>query len=411
MRVLQINAVYERFSTGRNMKEMHEYMLEHGIESYIASPKLNGLSENAYKIGNNTDMKLHALMSRITGKQAYFSKQSTKGLLKYIDRIKPDIIQLHNLHGNYINLNMILEYIAKKNIASVIILHDCWFITGKCTHYTVDECYKWQTGCEKCKRLKRDNQSWFFDRTAKMWADKKKGFESISRLAVIGVSDWITNEAKKSYLKNAAIIKRIYNWIDLDVFYPRNDSVKDKYNIPADKFIILCVGAGWQLHSPKFSDIIKLSDMIDDTMHIVVVGKGLENETLPDNITKIDYLENTNELAKIYSCADVYVHVSREDTFGKVVAEAMACGTPAIVYNSTGLPELIGKSCGYVVPCNDVNAIYENLKVVQENGKNFYTGNCIEFVRNNFEKNKLINETVKTYKDLIKIDYKSVDIK
>lgn len=167
MKVLQINAVYEKFSTGRTTKEMHEYFLNNGIESFVASPYIASLKKNAYMIGNKFDWKMHALFSRLTGLQGYFSRNETKKLINYIDRIKPDIIHLRNLHSNYINLHMLLNYISNNDIATVITLHDSWFYTGKCMYYIEEQCSKWKKKCGKCPSLKKGNPSFFFDCTKK----------------------------------------------------------------------------------------------------------------------------------------------------------------------------------------------------------------------------------------------------
>lgn len=401
MKVVQINAVYGYGSTGRIVKELGEEMDKRGIENYIFhSGKKNELSKTVF-IGNKIDQKMHAVCSRITGKQAYFSYLSTLKLIGQLKKISPDIVHLHNLHSNYINLKLLLKYLINNNIATVITLHDCWFYTGKCAHYTLKQCYKWQTGCNHCPQLKEYNKSWFLDSTLKMWKDKKDLFASISRLAVIGVSDWITNEAKKSYLKNASIIKRIYNWIDLDVFFLHTSNIREKYNIPADKKIILSVGSGWDENSEKFNDIIKLSKMIDNNTNIVLVGGGIRNNILTPNIIHIDYIADISELSDIYSMADVYVHLSREDSFGKVVAEAIACGTPAIVYNSTALPELVNTGCGIVVRCGDINAVKKAIDEIFSNGKNVYTANCINSARRLFNKDDLLSDTINVYTDLI----------
>ncbi len=402
MKILQINAVYGTSSTGRTYMEREQLLVKKGHDVKTAYGNGHNDTENSFRIGSDRDIKLHGLLSRITGLQAYFSKNATKRLLEYMDDYKPDIVHLGNLHGNYINLNMLLQYLAEKDIATVVTLHDCWVMTGKCTHYTMEKCYKWQTGCSHCTQLKKDNISWFFDRTPTTWKDKKNMFLSIPRLGVAGVSDWMTNEAKKSYFKEAKIVRRIYNWIDLDVFYPRDEDIKTTYHIPPNKFIIAVVGSGWKKDTPKTDDLLKLADKIESDCHIVWIGGGINDIESPANITKIDYISDTNELAKIYSCSDVYVHLSREDTFGKVVAEAMACGTPAVVYDSTALPELIGKECGYVVACENVNQIKEKIDVIKKNGKSLYSQSCIDYVRENFEKDKLIEEYINLYNDLLK---------
>ena len=403
MKVLQINAVYGSGSTGRTVKELDEFLIQKGCVSLLATPSACK-KDNVYVIGDTLDQKFHALRSRITGKQAVYSNFATNKLLKWIKSEKPDVVHLRNLHANYINVNKLLRFLGKEDIPTVVSLHDCWIFTGKCTHYTTAKCYKWQTGCHHCPQLKKDIPSWFFDRTAKMWKDKKELFSAIPRLAVVGVSNWITNEGKKSFLGNANIIKRIYNWIDLDVFYPRTDNVFAKYGVLEDKFTVLCIGAGWRDGTARFEDLLRLSNRLPKDMQIVLVGGVETKKKLPSNVKAIGYVNSVDELAKLYSQASAYVHLSREDTFGKVIAEAMACGTPAIVYNSTACPELIGDNCGYVVKTGDLDAVVDALLKVAKDGKAKYAKYCVEFVKENFEKEKLLSETLDLYKSLVKGD-------
>lgn len=404
MKVLQINAVCGKGSTGRICCELSDWLIANGHESKILFG--NGMSDYPYakKIAGKTGVKIHGLLSRIIGKQAAFSPFSTAKAIKEIKHFQPSIVHLHNLHGNYINLKKLLRYLAQNDIPTVITLHDCWFFTGKCTHYTTKQCKKWQDGCRDCSQLKKDIPSWFFDRTKKMWREKKELFEAVPRLGVIGVSDWITDEAKKSSLKNAKIVERIYNWIDLKVFYPRQEDVRKKYWLPKDKFLIFCIGAGWSVNSSKYYDLLALSDKLDTDTQIVLAGEISKNIKLPKNITSIGYINSTDELAKLYSQADVYVHLSKEDTFGKVIAEAMACGTPAIVYDVTACPELIGEGCGHVVEVGDIDGIKQAIDKVKSVGKEKYSKACIEFVRKHFEKEELIRETLKIYERLQKGD-------
>jgi glycosyltransferase involved in cell wall biosynthesis len=399
MKILQINAVNSYGSTGRTTFEMAEYLKKNGYGSYVAY-SVGTPYENGHKIGTNLETKFHALGSRIIGKQGYFSWNGTKSLIRYIKEIKPDIVHLRNLHGNFINLNLLIEFLSNNDIATVITLHDCWFYTGKCTHYTVDGCFKWQSGCGNCPRLKKDNPSWFFDQTNKMYRDKKKWFESIPRLAVVGVSDWITNEAKKSFLATAHTITRIYNWVDLGIFNPRDTKeLRARYNLE-NKFIILGVASGWS-NSKGLDKFIKLSGMLEKNEQIVLVGRINPDIELPSNILVISRTESTTELAEYYSMADVFVNLSLQESFGKVTAEALACGTPIIVLNSTANPELVGDGCGYVIDNSEIADLIKLLKVIKANGKASYTNSCITYAKINFSKDDRILDYLKLYKKLI----------
>lgn len=401
MKVVQINAVIEKGSTGKIVADISDMLNKSDIENYVFYADGETDRKNAIKISNKFDRKIHAFLSRLTGKQACFSKRATKKTLKKLDEIKPDVVHLHNLHHNYINLKMLLDYLAKKEIKTVLTLHDCWFFTGKCTHYANIGCDKWQKECGKCPQLKKDNKSWFFDRTYKRLKSNTESFAKISDLAVIGVSDWITNESKKSILKNAKIIRRIYNWIDTATFYPRTGDIRGKYNLPKNKFLIFFASAYWEKDSDKLNDLLEISNKLTENEHVVVIGNIPKDVSLPKNVTCLGYVNDTDIVAEINSSCDVYVHVSRSDTFGKVIAEALACGTPAVVYKVTACPELIGENCGCIVNKGDVKSLFEAIKEVQLNGKEKYSESCIEFVKKNFEKQKLLGDTLSFYKDLL----------
>lgn len=400
MKVLQINAVFGVYSTGRNTLELANELNNQGHECYVAYSQGTTRYKNGYRIGTFIEKKIHALFSRVFGKQGYYSAFGTKKLLRYIDKISPDIVYLGNLHANYVNLNILLRYLAKKDIATVVILHDCWFYTGKCMHYTVENCYKWQTECNNCPRIKKDNKSYFFDCTKKMFNDKKELFGNIRKLAVIGVSDWVTNEAKKSFLSKAKIVKRIYNWIDLEVFKPQETTdIKKKLGL-TEKFVIVGVASRWSIDK-GLADFINLSKIAPTNYRIVLVGYIDKNVNLPNNILSVGSINNINELAKYYSMADAFVHLSLEETFGKVTAEAIACGTPVIVYNSTASPELVGKDCGYVVKKNDIFSVLDKLLEIEKNTKVKYTFKCVEHAKEAFNLQKNTKQYLELYAQLI----------
>lgn len=403
MKVLQINAVNRISSTGRSCYEISEYLMKKGNECVTAystgSPRH---TVNDYIIGNKFDRKVHGLLSRISGKQGYFSGRATRRLLLFIDKFKPDIILLGNLHGNYINLPLLLKYIAKHDIATVAVLHDCWFYTGKCCHYTVDQCYKWQLQCGNCPSLKKYNKSWFFDRTKAMFEDKRELFGAIPRLAVVGVSDWITKEAEKSpVFENAREILRIYNWIDVDTFYMRDtDKLKKTLGLKDNKYI-LCVASQWN-NEKGLDTIVQLSNKLVNGQKLIVIGTIKYQVKWGKNVICIPPTNSVDELAAYYSVADVLVQPSLEETFGKVSAEALACGIPIVCFNSTANPELVGEGCGIVVDIGDIEGMYKAINQILKNGKNFYRENCINFARHNFKKETNIEQYISLFERLIK---------
>ncbi len=401
MKVLQINAVYGIGSTGRTTKELDLALKQNGIDSMVATT-VGAQEKSAYLIGTPLDWKLHALLSRLTGKQGYFSRHSTKRLLRLIQKEKVGVVHLRNLHSNYIHLPLLLKYLAKEDIPTVITLHDCWFFTGKCTHYVAEGCYKWQNGCYKCSKLRADNKSWIFDKTSVMWNDKKNLFSAIPRLAVVGVSDWVTNEAKKSFLKDAKIVKRIYNWIDIDVFKPtESQELRTQLKI-GDRFTVLGVAQYWS-DAKGLSKFISLANKLPDVLFLMI-GSMPANIDLADNIISVGTINDAAELAQYYSMADVFLNPSLYETFGKTTAESIACGTPVIGYATTATPELIGKNCGELLEVDStVSEIEKAILLIKKRNKNYYSQYCRDFAVRNFSQNILVKEYESLYEKIIEM--------
>ena len=362
MKVVQINAVCDTGSTGRICRELNDMLMRNGHESIVLYG--NGRSEYAFaqKVTGTFGVKLHALLSRILGKNAAYSPIATKKILRVLQSYQPDVVHLHNLHGNYVSLKLLLQYLAKNDIPTVLTLHDCWFFTGKCTHYTAEGCYKWQTGCHDCPKLKADIPSYLFDRTGEMWAEKKKLFGAIPRLAVVGVSDWITNEARRSILGEAAIVKTIHNGIDLRVFRPTEENVRGKYCIPAQKKILLGVSAGWS--KAKGLDVfLELAMRLDkEKYQIILVGTDSSTDAiLPEHIISIHRTENQQELAALYTSADLFVNPTRQDSYPTVNMEAIACGIPVVTFQTSGSAEALDDKTGSVVAYDDVDALEKEI--------------------------------------------------
>ena len=343
MKVVQINAVYEYSSTGRTVKELHLALKKTGYQSYVFCTNESDEANGVYCMGTPLSRNIHGFLSRLSGLQGYFSYAATKRMLHKFDEIQPDVVHLRNLHGNYIHVNLLLDYLIARKIPTVVTLHDCWLFTGHCCHYIDRGCDRWKTGCGKCSSMHEWNKSWFFDTSAKVWKDRKERFSKLSSLTIVGVSDWITDECRESFMRLNPNVKfrRVYNWIDMDIFSP------DDNRQPNERPIILSVSQSWSALK-GLNDILKVANDNQD-FDFYMIGQKPEIDNLPENVRFIGPISKIEDLVGYYRKADVLLHLSYQETFGKVVAESLSCGTPAVVYNVTALPELIGKGCGYVV--------------------------------------------------------------
>lgn len=401
MKVLQINSVFGFGSTGRNTEELANFLTEKGHESFVAYAHGTSDYKNSFKYGYWLERKWHAVYFRLHGKQGLLSTYGTKKLIKYIRNINPDVIHLNSVHGNHLCFPLLFNFLSKNNYPIVWTLHDCWSFTGVCFHYTSEKCYKWKTVCNKeCPHHHAILPEFGHDRVEEIYKLKKKHFTSIERMIIVPVSKWLEGEAKQSFLSKYHV-EYIYNWIDLEKFKPVYEKIRTKYRIPEGKEIVLSVSAAWNKRSSKYRDALALYNLLPDDICMVIVGAVDRDTKFPENVIHIPYLNSTNDLAKIYSSAMVYVHLSVEDTFGKVIAEAMACGTPAVVFNSTAIPEIVGEGCGYVAEPHNIEQMLQYINMVKTKGKIHYSDKCLSRVTDCFNAETNMNNYLQIYKRLL----------
>lgn len=400
MKVLQINVTCGQGSTGVIATEIAEQLEKKGHESYIAYGQGTTTYPKSYKIGNNFENKLHSLWNtRILGKEGYGTTLGTRKFIHWIDLINPDIIQIHNLHSNFLNFPMFFEYVKNKNIPVVWALFDCWAFTGKCTHFSEIKCRKWENQCDNCPQLSSGPKTWFFDRTKELYKEKKKLFTSLPSLDVIVCSNWLKSEVEKSFLSKWPI-HMIYNWIDMSKFEEIKDSsIFDKYGITECKKYLVSVSAFWDDNTTRLTDAIRLSEILPEDYQLVIIGKKNTKRNIPSKIVHIDFVSGTKELSKLYSGAISFVGFSTEDTFGKVFAEAMLCGTPAVVFDSTACPEVVGDT-GYAVAPHDIVSMLEKVMEIDRNGRGFYSQRCKERVISLYSYEQNVERYISIYEKL-----------
>ena len=397
MKIVQINAVYHFSSTGRTTEDMHVFLKTKDVESYDFCINVNQPENRIISVGNRFDHKAHAFLSRFIGLRAYFSNCATGKLIHRLKRIQPDIVVLRNLHSNFISFPMIMSFLAKNNVKTIWVLHDCWAYTGGCTHYTVRNCFKWQTECKQCQ-WKGGDASYFFDRSKKVFSDRKKYFGGLSDLSIVGVSDWVTNEARKSFLSQyAKRILRIYNWVDLDVFYPRpSDELRRKHEITDSDFVVLGVAQIWS-ENKGLSLFLEIANHFPKVKVLMI---GSLNAPLPSNVIHVDAIDNTDLMAQYYSLADVFLSFSKQETFGKVAAEALACGTPVVANNNTAIPEVVG-DCGYVITNNSKQECIASIEKIMYAGKKAYVDKCVKRAQLLFSKTNGLEAYYSLFREII----------
>lgn len=360
MRYVVLNSYAGYGSTGRIAEELCRKLEKDGNIAVLAHgrKKVNCESIKTYQIDAQIEVVIHGIMSRLFDTQGLHSKFATYRFIKWMDKFKPDVILMNNIHGYYLNYPMLFDYIKRNNIKVEWTLHDCWAFTGHCAYFTAAQCNKWKSGCCQCPEKKAYPASLLFDNSKVNYQMKKKSFTGVQQLKIIVPSEWLSNLVKTSFLKEYSVEVR-YNTIDKTVFKPVPSTFKKEYGIE-DKIMLLGVASDWSKRK-GLDDFIQLSTMLDARFAIVLVGLTSKQQRLVSE--KVITIQKTNSkqgLAEIYSSADCFINPSKEETYGLTTAEAENCGTNAIVYKDTACEEILERN-GSIAVNQGVQYIYEEL--------------------------------------------------
>lgn len=366
MRVLQITAFSGWGCTGRIAQGICEILIEQGHEATIAWGRNNTAPENipTIKIGNKYDQITHGIYTRITDRCGFGSKAVTRDFLRRIDEYSPDIIHLHIIHGYYINLELLFDYLKEKKIPVVWTFHDCWAFTGHCPYFDLAGCDKWKSGCRECGQKNHHPKSIFLDNSESNYNKKKELFTGIENLTVVTPSKWLAELVKQSFFKKYPI-KVINNGINTEDFKPIHGSIKTRLGIE-DKKILLGVSSTWA-DGKGMKDFIKLSGMLLEEYKVVLVGLSKKQmKDLPGQILGIERTDSVKELAELYTAADIFLNLTYEDNYPTTNLEAIACGTPVITYRTGGSVEIV-ENTGYgkIVEQGNLSGVIKVLSEVE----------------------------------------------
>lgn len=346
MKVLQINCVYKKGSTGKITSDLHRGLLDTGIESIVCYGRGTFVKEpGVYKTCSEWYSKLNNALSRVTGIMYGGCFFSTKRLISIIKKEKPDIVHLQCINGYFVNIYRLITWLKENHIKTVLTLHAEFMYTGGCG-ISID-CNQWNTneGCGHpvCPRYYQETKSLFFDRTGTMWRRMKDTFEGFENdLYVVSVSPWLMKRARQSVILGNMRHCVIYNGLNINVFHPYStEDLRKKH---------CCQGKKVVFHAtPTFSSnpkhlkggyyVIELAKRMP-TVQFLVAGNCVGSFEVPQNVTLLGQVLDQELLARYYSMADVTVLTSKRETFSMVCAESLCCGTPVVGFKAGGPEEI-----------------------------------------------------------------------
>jgi glycosyltransferase involved in cell wall biosynthesis len=404
MKIMQINCVYNRGSTGKILHDLHEGLLEHGIDSVVCYGRgQNSHETNVYKTSTEIFAKFNAFRSRITGLQYNGSLIATCKLLYIIKKDKPDIVHLHCINGYFVNIYRLFNFLKRNKIKTVLTLHAEFMFTGSCGH--AFDCEKWKSGCGNCPQLWNATKSYFFDRTHCAYMKMKKSFNNFDTLKIISVSKWLEDRAKQSPIMNDHDFDVIKNGIDTDsVFHYREyQYLKERHNLKNEK-VLLHVTASFSLHEDDIKGgryIVALAERLKNKNIVIIVVGGTDlSLVLPDNIINVGRTNNQIELAAYYSMADLAILTSKRETFSMICAEALSCGTPIVGFKA-GAPETISlEDYSEFVEYGNIELLEDAVIRWIDNKDNFHK-DILHQVKDYYSKKKMCDDYISIYNEMI----------
>lgn len=375
-KLLLINVALNWGSTGKIVEGIGTLAQAGGWEVFVAhGARYKNLSTTTnIQVSSKVGEWIHYVESSLFDAQGLGSRCETKRFLKQVEEIKPDIVHIHNIHGCYINYPLLFTYLKEHNIPVVWTLHDCWAMTGHCVHFMRSNCMKWQTRCHHCPQKMTFPSSYLFDRSERNYKLKKDLFTSMPVMHITTVSSWLKGIAESSYLKKYPITV-VPNGIKTDMLNFEPSDILERFGLQGKK-LLLAVAIGLDERKGLY-DYIKLANKLSDQYQLMLVGlTEEERKTVPESIIAVKRTNSTRELAAYYSAADALLSLSYEETFGLTIVEAMACGTPAIVYDNTAQPELVTLETGMIVPTGDLDALVKAIDEVCSKPKESYSIAC-----------------------------------
>lgn len=406
MKLLQIDACLNTGSTGRISEDIARTAMQRGWECfhihgarYVNPPSIM----KHYQSGNVADEYFHFAEYLFFDNDGLASRYSTHKILKYICDVNPDVIQLHDIHDHWLNYRILFEYLNTLTIPIVWTQHDCWSFTGDCFHFSQIGCNQWVTRCTKrCPARSGNPFRRIINHTEKHYSLKKKLFLSTKNLTLVPVSNWLEGILRKSFFKEKRIVT-IHNGIDLEVFKSKSSGcVRQKFGIGENPYVI-GVATAWS-DRKGLNDYLNLVHLLNEGILLVLVGIEGKNAEVARNagIITIPRTENVDELAALYSGAEVVLNLSYEETFGLTSVEGFGCGTPTIVYNCTASPELVGSSIvGVIVEKGDVNGVVDAIHELMSKDRKMLSQNCRLRAEELYDKNKCYNQYVDLYDSLV----------
>lgn len=358
MKILLVNVVYGKGSTGLIVQDLFNHYRSLGHDANVAYGRGTKVSENhVFKVGSEIESNICHFFSKISGNMYGGMVFSTNKLISLIKRIKPDIIHLHCINGYFTNIYRLVRYLKNSRQKVVLTNHADFMFTANCGYSLW--CNKWKNEeCRRCPRVSEFNGRLSLNRTHVFYKKMSEAFKNMETLRVTAVSPWLSDRVKLSPIFKTFPVNTVLNGINISAPNFTNDENPFSSTNPNHKKVVLYVTANFAEKEKGGEHIFSIATSCPEYLFFVA---GPCNHKSEGNVIFLGRVPN-RDLAKYYYFADASLLLSKRETFSMVVAESLSCGTPVVGFLSGGPETIAIKDYSAFVDNGNVPALVEALK-------------------------------------------------
>lgn len=383
-------------SHGRLMRDLRSAAQANGFQVCVAYGRGDPFSGDTVRIGAQKDVLAHVALTRALDMHGRGSRGATEAFVRHLSDLSPDLLHLHNIHGYYLHAQTLFDFIRERNLPTLWTLHDCWALTGHCSHFTRAYCARWQNGCHDCPLKREYPASFGLDASRRNWQWKKDAFSTVPTLRLVTPSLWLSDVVRGSYL--GQLPRRVVpNGIDLSLFRPVDGSaVRESLGVEPDQALLLCVARPFDARK-GYADMLRVAERLKEKARVVMIGlSDRQLRSLPPYVIGLSGTDGPEELVPYYAAADCLVNPTYEDTYPTVNMEALACATPVVGYGVGGAKEQLADPVGLPLPVGNPDLLADSaLRSALK--KKSLSPLCRRYAEQHFDRGKAIGQYIEIY--------------
>ena len=378
-------------STGKIAKGLQEYLRNKGERALFCYGRGKTCNDaERFRFCSQLEVYLHYANTHLTGRLNASSKAATRRLIARLRHEGIKEIFIINLHGYILDEQILWDYLVEDDIHIVYIMADELAFLGNCDYRL--GCEEYMRACINCNKQNAIAKIFCPSASNKAFMVKKSVYEKIENIIFVG-PEFVINGAKTSPLLDGKRLEVVDEAIDVQTNYPRDTAgLREELGIRTDQIVIGCV-APFSYPRKGVKYLVEAARKLENDNRFVFVQVGYDikdKSQLPQNYIPIGYVNGQDQLTKYYSLSDLFVFPSLHDTMPNACLEALACGSPLLCFNTSGMPYMADETVMTLVEPKNVDQMVDVIIKTKKKDE-IVINKCRDYALKRFD-NRIYNE-------------------